>query len=77
MKKKQSLIALCCKLIRVLFKVGKQQVAFSPEKMLRDIPYFRLQRAAIYGKHKIDVEPLIGFLRTNLRFTWMSVRGKA
>lgn len=46
LKKKQSLIALCCKLIRILFKVGKQQVAFSPEKMLSDIPYFRLQSAA-------------------------------
>ncbi|MBU5265938.1 transposase [Virgibacillus proomii] len=46
LKKKQSLIALCCKLIRVLFKVGKQQVAFSPEKMLSDIPHFRLQCAA-------------------------------
>ncbi|WP_077703535.1 IS110 family transposase [Virgibacillus dokdonensis] len=46
LKKKQSLIALCCKLIRILFKVGKQQVAFSPEKMLRDIPHFRLQSAA-------------------------------
>lgn len=46
LKKKQSLIALCCKLIRVLFTVGKKQVAFSPEKMLRDIPHFRLQDAA-------------------------------
>lgn len=46
LKKKQSLIALCCKLIRILFKVGKQQVAFSPEKMLSDIPHFRLQSAA-------------------------------
>ncbi|WP_130859033.1 IS110 family transposase [Gracilibacillus phocaeensis] len=46
LKKKQSLIALCCKLIRVLFTVGKKQVAFSPERMLRDIPHFRLQDAA-------------------------------
>jgi transposase len=46
LKKKQSLIALCCKLIRVLFTVGKKQVAFSPEKMLSDIPHFHLQDAA-------------------------------
>ena len=46
LKKKQSLIALCCKLIRILFTVGKKQVAFSPEKMLSDIPHFNLQNAA-------------------------------
>lgn len=46
LKKKQSLIALCCKLIRVLFTVGKKQVAFSPEKMLSDIPHFQVQNAA-------------------------------
>ncbi|WML30276.1 IS110 family transposase [Neobacillus sp. OS1-32] len=41
LKKKQSMIALCCKLIRVLFTVGKKRVAFSPEKMLKDIPHFQ------------------------------------
>ncbi|WP_026906195.1 IS110 family transposase [Paucisalibacillus globulus] len=46
LKKKQSLIALCCKLIRILFTVGKKQVAFSPEKMMNDIPHFSLQNAA-------------------------------
>lgn len=46
LKKKQSLIAICCKLIRILFTVGKKQVAFSPEKMLNDIPHFNLQNAA-------------------------------
>jgi transposase len=46
LKKKQSLIALCCKLIRVLFTIGKKQVAFSSEKMLSDIPYFSLRNAA-------------------------------
>lgn len=46
LKKKQSLIALCCKLVRILFTVGKKQVTFSPEKMLQDIPHFRLQNAA-------------------------------
>uniref|UniRef100_UPI002591C111 transposase n=1 Tax=uncultured Allobacillus sp. TaxID=1638025 RepID=UPI002591C111 len=30
----------------------------------------------IYGKRKIDVEPVFGFLKANLRFTRMSVRGQ-
>ncbi|SDP43049.1 transposase, partial [Halobacillus aidingensis] len=30
----------------------------------------------IYGKRKVDVEPVFGFLKANLRFTRMSVRGK-
>ena len=30
----------------------------------------------IYGKRKIDVEPVFGFLKANLRFTRLSVRGK-
>ncbi|MCM3007145.1 transposase, partial [Priestia koreensis] len=30
----------------------------------------------IYGKRKIDVEPVFGCLKANLRFTRMSVRGK-
>src|SRR5699024_6130424 len=30
----------------------------------------------IYGKRKIDVEPVFGFLKANLGFTRMSVRGK-
>ncbi|MEC0665438.1 transposase, partial [Priestia flexa] len=30
----------------------------------------------IYGKRKIDVEPVFGYLKANLRFTRMSVRGK-
>src|SRR5699024_8065350 len=31
----------------------------------------------IYGKRKIDVEPFFGFLKANLGFTRMSVRGKS
>src|SRR5699024_6997995 len=31
----------------------------------------------IYGKRKIDVEPVFGFLKDNLGFTRMSVRGKS
>ncbi len=46
LKKKQSLIALCCKLIRILFTLGKKQIAFCPKKMLKDIPHFGLQEAA-------------------------------
>lgn len=32
--------------------------------------------AEIYGKRKTDVEPVFGFLKANLGFTRMSVRGK-
>ena len=46
LKKKQSIIALCCKLIRILFTVGKKQIEFSPEKMIKDIPHFDFQLAA-------------------------------
>src|SRR5690625_1868476 len=31
----------------------------------------------IYGKRKIDVEPFFGFLKANLGFTRMSVRGNS
>ncbi|SEQ43196.1 transposase, partial [Piscibacillus halophilus] len=30
----------------------------------------------LYGKRKVDVEPVFGFLKANLRFSRMSVRGK-
>ena len=46
LKKKQSIIALCCKLIRILFTVGKKQIDFSPKKMMQDIPHFNLPLAA-------------------------------
>ncbi|WP_100407842.1 IS110 family RNA-guided transposase [Bacillus solitudinis] len=39
LKKMQSLIALCNKLIRVLFAIGKKQFEFSEERMLKDIPH--------------------------------------
>ncbi|TMV42480.1 IS110 family transposase [Paenibacillus mesophilus] len=39
LKKMQSLIALCNKLIRILFAIGQKQCPFSEEKMLRDIPH--------------------------------------
>jgi transposase len=46
LKKKQSIIALCCKLIRILFAVGKKQIEFDPVRMLNDIPHLRLMKAA-------------------------------
>jgi len=41
LKKMQSLIALCNKLIQILFAIGKKQFEFSEEKMLQDIPHMR------------------------------------
>jgi transposase len=35
----QSLIAICNKLIRVLFTIGKKQCVFSEERMLSDSSY--------------------------------------
>ena len=37
LKKKQSLIALTCKLIRILFALGKKQVEYDGEKLMKDI----------------------------------------
>lgn len=37
LKSKQSRIALCCKLIRVLFALGKKQVEYDGEKLINDI----------------------------------------
>ena len=39
LKKMQSIIALCNKLIRILFAIGKKPFEFQEEKMLRDIPH--------------------------------------
>ncbi|RLL41095.1 IS110 family transposase [Oceanobacillus piezotolerans] len=41
LKKMQSLIALCNKLIRILFSIGKKQFEFSEERMLKDIPHMQ------------------------------------
>ncbi|SFE37066.1 Transposase IS116/IS110/IS902 family protein, partial [Lentibacillus persicus] len=46
LKKQESLIALCNKLIRVLFVIGKKQCAFDGEKMLQDMPQMTMQKAA-------------------------------
>lgn len=37
LKKKQSLIALCCKLIRVLYALGTKGIAYNPQKLMNDI----------------------------------------
>ena len=37
LKKKQSLVAIACKLLRVIFAILKSGACYSPEKMLRDI----------------------------------------
>ncbi|MFE4812672.1 transposase, partial [Peribacillus simplex] len=44
LKKMQSLIALCNKLIRILFSIGKKQFSFDEEKMLRDIPHLAVTK---------------------------------
>ncbi|NPC90741.1 IS110 family transposase [Bacillus sp. WMMC1349] len=38
LKKQQSLIALCCKLLRVLFVIGQKQCQFDGSKLLRGLP---------------------------------------
>lgn len=43
LKKMRSLIALCNKLIRILFAIGKNQFEFSEERMLQDIPHMRIK----------------------------------
>ncbi|SHE63121.1 IS110 family transposase [Caloramator proteoclasticus] len=39
LKKKQSLIALCCKLIRVLYAIGTKGVHYNPQKFINDIKH--------------------------------------
>ncbi|GGE29890.1 hypothetical protein GCM10011571_35080 [Marinithermofilum abyssi] len=46
LKKMQSLIALCCKLVRVLFTLGKKQRTYDAHRMLGDIRRSQLQTAA-------------------------------
>lgn len=46
LKKQESLIALCCKLIRVFFAIATKQCPFDGEKMLQDIPQITMQEAA-------------------------------
>lgn len=46
LKKQQSLIALCCKLLRVLFVIGQKQCDFDGSKLLRGIPQIEALQAA-------------------------------
>lgn len=46
LKKQQSLIALCCKLLRVLFVIGNKQCAFDGVKLLRGLPQLETLQAA-------------------------------
>jgi transposase len=46
LKKMQSLIALCNKLIRMFFSIGKKQFEFSEAKMLKDIPHVSVTKKA-------------------------------
>ncbi|WP_339216659.1 IS110 family transposase [Ornithinibacillus sp. FSL M8-0202] len=46
LKKQQSMIALCCKLIRVLFSLGHKRVSYNGEKCLGHIRLQQIQNAA-------------------------------
>ena len=46
LKKQQSLIALCCKLLRVLFVIGQRQCLFDGTKLLRGLPQIESKQAA-------------------------------
>lgn len=46
LKKKQSLIALCCKLIRVLFAIGKKQTPYDGRKLVNNSSVLSMQEAA-------------------------------
>ncbi|MFC7443234.1 IS110 family transposase [Laceyella putida] len=44
--KKQSLIALCCKLIRILFVLGRKQIPYDPTKLQGALQQIQLQEVA-------------------------------
>jgi len=46
LKKQQSLIALCCKLLRVLFVIGNKQCEFDGCKLLQGLPQIEALQAA-------------------------------
>ncbi|WP_121662104.1 IS110 family transposase [Metabacillus litoralis] len=46
LKKQQSLIALCCKLLRVLFVIGQKQCEFDGSKLVSGLPKKHLLQAA-------------------------------
>jgi hypothetical protein len=45
LKKMQSLIALCCRFIRVLFTLGKRQIPYDAHRMMGDIRRSQIQMA--------------------------------
>jgi transposase len=46
LKKQQSLIALCCKLLRVFFTIGQKQCEFDGSKLLQGLPQITTLQAA-------------------------------
>lgn len=68
--------ALCTKA-----KEGNNRKIFYNERWEQQKAYAKQllsekETGKIYGRRKIDVEPVFGFLKANLRFTRFSVRGK-
>jgi Transposase and inactivated derivatives len=46
LKKKQSLILLCCKLIRIMYAILTKQVEYNPQKLIKDIGFNPIQDVA-------------------------------
>jgi transposase len=46
LKKKQSLILLCCKLIRIMYTIITRQVEYNPDKLMKDLSYLNQKEAA-------------------------------
>lgn len=46
LKKKQSLILLCCKLIRIFYALINKKVVYNPEKLIQNTNYLKLQYIA-------------------------------
>jgi transposase len=46
LKKKQSLILLCCKLIRIFFTIITKQVEYNPQKLIKDTGFILLSKVA-------------------------------
>src|SRR5699024_2736381 len=62
LKRQKSLIALCCKLLRVLFVIGQKQCEFDRSKLLQGLPQINESQAAESGLL------LINFLQVYLEF---------
>lgn len=46
LKKKQSLILLCCKLIRIIYTIVTKQVEYNPEKLIKDTQIAQIKKVA-------------------------------